>query len=88
MRRVNVHPWWCARGRVCGAHRRDGEHRSHPLRIEVGGWRLVATRIQTVGGRSRLELAAVLDLADRSQAQTSAVAAVREALADTTWGGQ
>lgn len=86
MRRVNQHPLWCARGKVCAAHRRDGEHRSAPVRIEIAGCRLMATRIQTPGGRTRVELAAVVDLADDGAQAT--MTAVRDALDDATWDGR
>jgi hypothetical protein len=62
MRRVNQHPDWCARGAHCTAHRRDGEHRSHPITTTRPTCRLITTRAQTAGGRMRVELRAVIDL--------------------------
>jgi hypothetical protein len=62
MRRITTHPEWCARGHHCTAHKRDGQHRSHPTTTDTGACRLIATRAQTAGGRLRVELRAVVDL--------------------------
>jgi hypothetical protein len=51
-------PTWCARDHRCTAQRGypSGEHRSAPHTYRAGYGALVATRVQTITGQSRLDL--------------------------------
>ena len=47
------HPEWCARGHRCGL----GEHRAHPVVMEVDGvGKVLLTRVLGANGRERMEL--------------------------------
>jgi hypothetical protein len=57
-------PWWCAGGHQCTAQHGypSGEHRSTPEAWTTTYGRLVATRVETIDGRGRLELRGVVRL--------------------------
>lgn len=47
------HPEWCARGHRCGL----GEHRAHPVVMQVEGvGKVLLTRVLGANGRERMEL--------------------------------
>lgn len=77
------HPEWCGGGHVCSADR-AGEHRSHPLTMDIDVARIIATRLQTTSGRNRLEVRTVLELprGDLAAGQAAGVmlAGIRRAL--------
>ncbi len=84
-------PGWCAGGHLCTAQYGypGGEHRSHPVSVRTSYGVVVCTRVQSIGGRGRLEIRLQVDLSGPdsvAQAQAVLVAnevdrAVRSALA-------
>ncbi len=57
-------PDWCAKDHTCTAKNGypSGQHRSKPITIRAQYGVLVCTRVQDLGGRSRLEIRAGVDL--------------------------
>jgi hypothetical protein len=84
-------PIWCAGGHLCTAQYGypAGEHRSHPISVRTSYGVMVCTRVQSIGGRGRLEIRLQVDLSRQeglAEAQAVQVAnevdmAVRSALA-------
>jgi hypothetical protein len=82
---------WCAGDHRCTARHgyAQGEHRSFPITVRTGYGALVCTRVESIGGRGRLEIRLQVDLASPehlAEAQAVQVAdavdlAVRRALA-------
>jgi len=52
------HTDWCAGGHLCGL----GEHRAHPLVVEVGDVHLAITRVRTRAGRQYVEVVGSTEL--------------------------
>jgi hypothetical protein len=63
-RPVRECPDWCAADHTCTARSGypSGQHRSKPITIRAGYGVLVCTRVQDLGGRSRLEIRVGVDL--------------------------
>jgi len=59
------HPAWCARGHRCNL----GEHRAHPMVMEVDGvGKVLLTRVLGTNGRERMEVTGSAYLTGRGQA--------------------
>jgi hypothetical protein len=62
-------PPWCAGGHRCTAQYgyQAGEHRSRPISVQTSYGLVICTRVQSLGGRSRLEIRLEVDLASQEQ---------------------
>ena len=60
-------PIWCAGGHRCTVRQGypRGEHRSDPISVRTPYGVVVCTRVQSVGGRGRLEIRLQVDLPDQ-----------------------
>ncbi len=56
------HPVWCAADHSCTAEWAEGKHRSEPASWVTAYGLIIATRTQTIRGRSQVELRAVVNL--------------------------
>jgi hypothetical protein len=73
-------PDWCAKDHTCTARSGypSGQHRSRPITIRAQYGVLVCTRVQDLGGKSRMEIRVGVDLdgdEDRARWQTRHLAA-------------